>query len=496
MADRPTSGSGNGGRNSRPGSGGGAGRSGGAGGAGGAGRGGSGGGAGRGGSGYGGNRDGNDRRDAGRGAGRSDGPRKPGEGRPSGGRPGGPRREGEARAGGPAKGGPRREWKPREGGDGEKREWKPREGGDRPARPPRDGERREWKPREGGSGERREWKPREGSDRRRPRDGDSRPPRDGDRRPPRDGDRRPSARSGFGDRPAPRSDGQRDERPELTPEQLRARELRPVRKEHDDLPIDEDVTLKELERGAFNELKALTEENATFVGEHLVMAARLLDVDPDAAHQHAISASRRGGRIAVVRETLGITAYVTGDFALALRELRTFNRISGSFDQIGLMVDSERGVGRPEKALELGRSVDRSKLSDAVQATLAIAMSGARLDLGQPELALAELEIPQLKPDTAFGYSPELFRAYAEVLAELGRDKDAALWTKRAEVAEAALEETYGSVLELEDQEVVTEWNEPEEPEEAEAELVEVDGEDAEADLAEAVDKEAEDTED
>jgi hypothetical protein len=194
------------------------------------------------------------------------------------------------------------------------------------------------------------------------------------------------------------------------------------------------------------------------------MAARLLEVDPAAAHQHAISASRRGGRIAVVRETLGITAYVTGDFALALRELRTFNRISGSFDQIGLMVDCERGVGRPEKALELGRSVDRSRLSDAVQATLAIAMSGARLDLGQPELALAELEIPQLKPDTAFTYSPDLFRAYAEVLAELGRDKDAQAWLKRAEVAEAALEETYGSVHELDDQEVLTEWNEPEEP--------------------------------
>ena len=82
--------------------------------------------------------------------------------------------------------------------------------------------------------------------------------------------------------------------------------MRPVRKEHDDLPIDEDVTLKELERGAFNELKALTEENASFVGEHLVMAARLLEVDPEAAHPHAVSASRRGGRIAVVRETLGI----------------------------------------------------------------------------------------------------------------------------------------------------------------------------------------------
>ena len=95
----------------------------------------------------------------------------------------------------------------------------------------------------------------------------------------------------------------------------------------------------------------------------------------------------------------------------------------GSNDQLPLMVDSERGVGRPDRALELGRSVDRSTLPAAVQVGLAIAMSGARLDLGQPELALAELEIPQLDPDRAFSYSPALFSAYAEVLAELGRDQ-------------------------------------------------------------------------
>ena len=74
-----------------------------------------------------------------------------------------------------------------------------------------------------------------------------------------------------------------------------------------------------------------------------------------------------------------------------------------------------------------------------MQVGLAIAMSGARLDLGQPELALAELEIPQLDPDRAFSYSPALFSAYAEVLEELGRDSDAAAWRARADRAEEAL---------------------------------------------------------
>ena len=82
-----------------------------------------------------------------------------------------------------------------------------------------------------------------------------------------------------------------------------------------------------------------------------------------------------------------------------------------------------------------------------VQVGLAIAMSGARLDLEQPELALAELEIPQLDPDRAFSYSPALFSAYAEVLDELGRGAEAAAWRARADRAEEALGEPAESEL-------------------------------------------------
>ena len=186
-------------------------------------------------------------------------------------------------------------------------------------------------------------------------------------------------------------------------------------------------------------MKTLSKENADWVARHLVAASELLEDDPELAHLHAQSAARRAGRIAVVRETLAITAYATGDFALALRELRTYRRISGSNDQLPLMVDSERGVGRPDRALEVGRAVDRAALPAAVQVGLAIAMSGARLDLDQPELALAELEIPQLDPDRAFSYSVALFSAYAEVLDELGRSTEASEWRTRAARAEAAL---------------------------------------------------------
>ncbi|WP_288785522.1 hypothetical protein [Microbacterium lacticum] len=197
-----------------------------------------------------------------------------------------------------------------------------------------------------------------------------------------------------------------------------------------------DVTPQDLASAARNELKTLSKENAEQVARHLAMAARLIDDDPQLAHQHALAASRSAGRIAVVRETVAITAYAIGDFALAVRELRTFRRISGRDDQIALLVDSERGVGRPDRALEVGRAVDRTALPVEVRVELAIAMSGARLDLGENERALQELDIPELDPDRAFSWSPGLFAARAAVLEELGRLDEAAQWQRRAEIAE------------------------------------------------------------
>jgi hypothetical protein len=108
------------------------------------------------------------------------------------------------------------------------------------------------------------------------------------------------------------------------------------------------------------------------------------------------------------------------------------------------MVDSERGVGRADRALEVGRAVDRSTLETPVRVELAIAMSGARLDLGEPERALQELDIPELDPDRAFEWSPALFAARAAVLEELGRTDEAAQWQRRAVVAAEAIDAASG----------------------------------------------------
>jgi hypothetical protein len=233
--------------------------------------------------------------------------------------------------------------------------------------------------------------------------------------------------------------GDRDARRPEPPEDRDPYGIKAVRSRHDDPEIPDDVQAKDLDRVARAQLKTLSKENADEVARHLAMAARLIGEDPQLAHRHAVSAARRAGRIAVVRETLAITAYSIGDFALALRELRTYRRICGKDDQLPMMVDSERGLGRPDKALELARSVPRDSLPVAVRVELAIAMSGARLDLGQTEAALTELQIPELDPDTAFSYSPALFDAYATVLEDLGHTDEARAWFDRSDRATAAL---------------------------------------------------------
>lgn len=252
-------------------------------------------------------------------------------------------------------------------------------------------------------------------------------------RPARGDDQRLWTREG---RPARGDAAAREREPEVDRDPYNTR---PVRSRHEDPDIPDSVRPEDLDRGARNELKTLTKENQEFVARHLAMAARLIEDDPELAHRHATSAARRGGRIGIVRETLAITAYAIGDYALALRELRTYRRITGRDDQLPMMVDSERGLERPDRALELGRSVPRSSLPVPVQVELAIAMSGARLDQGNPEAALEELRIPQLDPTTAYSWSPALFSAYATVLEDLGRVEEANEWFARADVAADAL---------------------------------------------------------
>ena len=203
--------------------------------------------------------------------------------------------------------------------------------------------------------------------------------------------------------------------------------------------IDDDVTGKELDRSVQRELGTLDEQNRPWVQKHLVMALRLLEDDAELAFDHALAASRRGGRLGVVREAAGMTAYAAGKYSEALREFRTYRRISGDNAHLPEMVDSERALGRTDKALQLVQEAPLDKLPAISRVELAIVVSGIHLDNDDPQAAVAALEIPQLNPRRGFSYSPRLFSAYAEALQAAGRQDDAQKWANLTARAERAL---------------------------------------------------------
>lgn len=228
--------------------------------------------------------------------------------------------------------------------------------------------------------------------------------------------------------------------------------------------IDTDVTGKELENWTLRALRQLEAQNADTVAKHLVMVGRYLDIDPDFALEHAIAASKRAGRIGVVREVVGIAAYAAENFELALRELRTHRRISGANDHLALLVDCERALGRIEKALTLAEEAKGEDVPAAVRSEVAIVVSGIYSDQGELKKALKALQIPELNPKRGFDYSPRLFNTYAELLHQDGQTKEANRWARLALMTEAALGQ--GDFVEPEIFDIFTEKDllEPEEP--------------------------------
>ena len=95
-----------------------------------------------------------------------------------------------------------------------------------------------------------------------------------------------------------------------------------------------------------------------------------------------------------MREAAGLAAYRTGRYAEALRELRTVRRLNGSSEHLAIMADCERGLGRPERALALAQEPEAETLDAEAKIELAMVVSGARLDLGQAEAAVAALSTP------------------------------------------------------------------------------------------------------
>ena len=207
-----------------------------------------------------------------------------------------------------------------------------------------------------------------------------------------------------------------------------------------------------------DELRGLPADLAATVGRYLVAAE--LASDSEQAYRYARAARRLAARIGVVREVNGITAYQTGRWAEALTELRAARRLTGRGEHLALMADSERALGRPDRALELVHSDDAKRLPRAAQIELRIVESGIRRDQGLADAAVLALQVPELADGRLRPWSARLFYAYGDALLAAGRPEAAREAFSRAVVADedeetdalARLDELDGiSVEDLED---------------------------------------------
>ena len=209
-----------------------------------------------------------------------------------------------------------------------------------------------------------------------------------------------------------------------------------------------------------DELGSLSFDRASTVGRYLIAAE--LATDPEQAYRYAQAAKQLAARVGIVREVSGIMAYKSGRWAEALTELQAGRRMTGRNDYLPLMADSERGLGRLDRALDLVHSAEAKRLPRAAQIELRIVESGIRRDQGLADAAVLALQVPELTDGKQRPWSARLFYAYGEALLAAGRTEAAREAFSRAVVADedeqtdalARLDELDGiSVTDLEDDE-------------------------------------------
>ncbi|MGN9784264.1 hypothetical protein ACTMTF_22720 [Nonomuraea sp. ZG12] len=243
------------------------------------------------------------------------------------------------------------------------------------------------------------------------------------------------------------------------------------------------------------ELRSLPNDLAELVGRHMIAAERALEQDdPDKAYEHTKAARRFAARIGVVREAAGIVAYRAGHFSEALSDLRAARRMTGSDAYLPIMADCERGMGRPERALDLVRSPEAERLDRAGRIELSIVESGARRDLGQNDAAVITLQrLPELRDPQAKPWSARLAFAYADALAEAGHEEAATDWFARAmafdEDGETEAAERYAELTGAVIEDVEEEFDDDDDFEDAELSVSEEDGDRLEGSEAEESDE-------
>jgi tetratricopeptide (TPR) repeat protein len=96
------------------------------------------------------------------------------------------------------------------------------------------------------------------------------------------------------------------------------------------------------------------------------------------------------------------------------------------------MADCERGLGRPEKALDMAGAPEVHKLDKAGQVEMRLVAAGARRDMGQLDAAIVTLQSPELASNSVQPWTARLRYAYADALLAAGREDEAREWFAKA----------------------------------------------------------------
>ncbi|MEU6123936.1 tetratricopeptide repeat protein [Streptomyces sp. NPDC047123] len=176
------------------------------------------------------------------------------------------------------------------------------------------------------------------------------------------------------------------------------------------------------------ELQSLPKGLAEDVARNLVMVAKLIDEDPEQAYAYSRIALRLASRVAAVREAAGFAAYANQKYSEALAEFRAARRMTGSVELWPVMADCERGLGRPEKALEMAGAPEVQKLDKAGQVEMRLVAAGARRDMDQIDAAIVTLQSSELASNSVQPWTARLRYAYADALLAAGREDEAREW--------------------------------------------------------------------
>ena len=166
-------------------------------------------------------------------------------------------------------------------------------------------------------------------------------------------------------------------------------------------------------------------------------AAAYMEEDYAEAIRLGEQAKHIGLRSANARELLGLAYYRTGKWSEAAKELSTFRRISGSTEQNPVIADAYRAMGKPDKALDIVREMDRKALDEAVYYEGAIVGAGALADMDRLDEAIALLERLELRPEVAGEHHLRTWYVLGDLLEKKGRFTQAKEWFEAVASADA-----------------------------------------------------------